>query len=103
MPDPTELDELESGLTSGFYVRFHRYAHEQWGPSGKTYLDAIQRAISGGQGTEAESVARLKMIAHTQQAITDLFQWPINRVATLKNQKAAHAQAGGTSRRGPGL
>lgn len=103
MTDPTELDELESGLTHGMFLRLQKHAIEEWGPSGNTYLDAVKKAISGGLGTEAESVARLKMIAHTQVAIQELMEWPSRRVAVLKNMKAANEQSGGPSRRGKGL
>lgn len=103
MTDPTELDELESGLTHGLFLRLQKHAVDEWGPAGKTYLDAVQKAITGGLGTEAESVARLKMIAHTQVAIQELMQWPSRRVAVLKNMKEIAEMSGGPSRRGRGL
>lgn len=101
--DPTELDELESGLTSGFWQRLCAHAEREWGPAGQTYLLAVQRAVTGPVGTEAEAVQKLKVVAAQQDAITRLLQWPVERVAALKHQKTQGAAVLSTSRRGPGL
>ena len=103
MSNTDELIELESGLTSGFYARLQRHAMEEWGPSGQTYQQAITQAISGGLGTEAESVHRLKMIAYAQHAIARLLAWPNERAQQLRQRTEMAAREGGPSRRGPGL
>lgn len=101
--DLTELDELQSGLTSGFWARLNRFALEEWGPSGERYQQAVKQAISGGLGTEVESVHRLKNITFAQAEILRLLQWPQERVAQLERLKQQHVSAQGGSRRGPGL
>lgn len=101
--DPTELDELESGLTSGFWQRFTAHVNEEWGPAGQTYQEAVKRAISGGVGTEAEAIHRLKNVAYAQAAILALLKWPHERVTSIKQSVERQRVAGGPSRRGPGL
>lgn len=103
MTDPTELDELESGLTSGFWARLSAYAHREWGPVGQTYLQAIQRAVTGPVGSEADAVQRLKVVMAQHDAVMRLLQWPSERVAALKRGQHAAEMAGTGSRRGPGL
>lgn len=102
MSDPQEQDELENGLTSGFWRRFTAFAEQEWGPAGMTYQDAIKRAVQGPVGTEADAVQRLKVVAAQQAAVQRLLAWPADRVAQLK-QQAWRESAGPGSRRGPGL
>ncbi len=103
MTDPTEQDELESGLTSGFWKRFTSHAEREWGASGLTYQEAIKRAVQGPVGSEAEAVQRLKVVAAQQAAIQCLLQWPRERVAHLQTVKARAGAEASPSRRGPGL
>ena len=102
MADATEQDELESGLTSGFWGRLRDHFDREWGPSGERYQTAIKQAISGPSGSEADAVHRLKMITFTQAEIARFLQWPSERVAQLKNV-TKQAAAGPASRRGPHL
>lgn len=100
MNNAAELDELESGLTSGFWQRFKAHAEHEWGIAGPTYQAALMRAVQGGLGTEAETVARLKVITAQQAAIQALLQWPQERVSDIKRGvQQAHAAAS-PSRRG---
>ena len=103
MSDPTELDELEAGVTSGFFARLKAFVEREWGPAGETYQQAVRKAISGPLGSEEESVHRLKNIAFAQAEIQRLLQWPQERISHLKTRTAADARSGGLSRRGPGL
>ncbi len=103
MSDPTEQAELESVLTSGGWLRFIDHCEKEWGPAGETYQQAVQRAISGGVGSEAEAVHRLKNVAYAQNAIRELLRWPQNRVAQIKGGVKRAEAADSASRRGPGL
>src|ERR1041384_6043772 len=103
MTDPTELDELESLLTSGAWQRVVQHYEQEWGPGGQTYQDAVKRAISGPSGSEAEAVHRLKNVTYAQTAIANFINWPRERVAVVKRLKGGAALVGGPSRRGPGL
>lgn len=100
--DPQEQDELESGLTSGFWGRFTAHVQQEWGPAGERYQQALKQALSGPSGSEADAVHRLKMIAFAQAELSRVLQWPSERVAQLKSV-TAKAAAGPVSRRGPGL
>ena len=102
MADPAELDDLENGLTSGFWARLTAYAEREWGPSGQTYQSALQRALQGGLGTEAETVARLKVVAAQQAAIQAFLQWPAARVSQIK-QGVVRSRAGASQSRRGGL
>ena len=103
MSDPTELDELQSGVTSGFYQRLQAYADREWGPSGELFQQYLRQALSGVIGTEAETVHRLKNLTFAQQQIQSLLQWPQQRIAQLTAQKEKASQATSGSRRGPCL
>ena len=100
MADPTELDELESGLTSGFWQRVTAYAAQEWGPNGETFKGLYRRALQGSLGTEAESIQRLKVLEAQRAAIEAFVQWPAGRVAEIKGRVKRSAQGGGQSRRG---
>lgn len=102
MTDPHEQDELESGVTSGFWGRFRDQFEREWGPAGERYQTAIRQAISGPSGGEADAVHRLKMIAFCQSEMAKLLQWPHERIAHLKHA-TNQAAAGPVSRRGAGL
>lgn len=102
MTDHTEQDELESGLTSGFWMRFREHCEQEWGPAGERYQAAIKQAISGPSGVEADAVHRLKMITFAQAELAKLLQWPVERVAQLKRH-TKEAAAVSVSRRGPHL
>lgn len=99
--DPTECDELAAGLTSGLWQRLCAHVEQEWGPAGQAYQQAIQRAISGPLGTEAEAVHRLKMVAYTQAEVRKLLAWPAERVAQLRQRQDMAVTS--PSRRGPGL
>lgn len=103
MNDVTELDELQSGLTSGFWQRFRKHAEQEWGTAGETYQAAIRNAVQGPAGNEAEAVQRLKAVAMTQAAVIRLLGWPDERVAQIKKRVETDKLAMGPSRRGPGL
>ena len=103
MTDPTELDELESLLTSGAFQRLKAHYDREWGAGGQTYQEAIKRAVQGPIGSEAEAVQRLKCVTYAQQEIARFIQWPSERVATLKKLQASAGMVAGPSRRGPGL
>lgn len=100
--DPTELDELQSGVTSGFYQRLTSYAEHEWGPAGETFMLALKNATSGPAGSEKEAVDRLKNVMFAQNEIRRLLQWAPARIAQLQQQKEAASRPSG-SRRGPGL
>lgn len=102
MTDHAEQDELESGLTSGFWQRVTNHVQREWGVAGERYQQAIKQAISGPSGGEADAVHRLKMITFAQTEIARVLQWPSERVAQLKH-RTQQAAAGPVSRRGPGL
>lgn len=87
-------------MSSGFWARLRTHAEAEWGPAGRTYQDALKRALSGGLGTEAESVARLKMVAFAQEAIQRLLQWPEERISQLRAEMRKGAVVPGPSRRG---
>lgn len=99
--DPTELQELENGLTSGFWARLVAHAAEEWGPAGGTYQHALQQALTGPVGSEVDAVQRLKCVAYAQAAIERLVRWPETRAAELRHARAPALP--GPSRRGPGL
>lgn len=103
MADPTELDELQSGLTSGFWLRFKKHCEQEWGPSGETFQNAVRQAIQGPAGNEAEAVQRLKAVTMTQAAVIRLLGWPDERMAQIKNSVKRQIAAATPSRRGPGL
>lgn len=102
MSDPTELDELESGLTSGFWQRVKAHAEHEWGPTGETYLDAIKRAAQGPSGSEADAVHRLKVVLAIQDAMTRFVKWPEERIAMIRDHVRRKSDVG-LSRRGPGI
>lgn len=102
MTDHTELDELESLLTSGAFQRLKAHYEKEWGPAGQTFVDALKRATSGPVGSEAEAVQRLKCVTYAQQEIARFIAWPAERVAQIKN-RVRREEAIGPSRRGPGL
>lgn len=101
MSDPTELDELTNGITSGFWDRFKRHIEREWGPSGETYQQAVRNAVSGPLGSEVEAVQRLKVVAAVQKALVEAVQWPENRIAQLRTQQQRRTAV--PSRRGAGL
>jgi hypothetical protein len=101
MTDPTELDELTNGLTSGFWGRFKTHIEQEWGPSGETYQQAVRNAVAGPLGSEIEAVQRLKVVAAVQKAMLDALQWPENRVAQVRSQQQRRTAT--PSRRGAGL
>ncbi|MGE0444501.1 MAG: hypothetical protein AB7P99_04680 [Vicinamibacterales bacterium] len=100
MGDVTELDELESGVTSGFWQRFRAHAAKEWGPEGKTFKQLYRRALQGNLGTEAETVHRLKVLEGQRAAIEELLAWPTERLAEIKGQVQRAGRSGGPSRRG---
>ncbi len=100
MSDVTELDELESGLTSGFWQRVRAHASREWGPEGETFKALYRRALQGGLGTEAESIQRLKVLEAQRAAIEELLAWPMGRVAEIKGRVQRAGRSGGPSRRG---
>ena len=100
--DPTELDELESGVTSGFWQRVCTHVAQEYGPGGAAQQLMIQKAIAGPLGSEAEAVQRLKVAMAVQVAMAGLLRWPTERIAHI--QAGVDRQApSGSSRRGPGL
>lgn len=101
--DSTELDELESLLTSGAFQRLKAHYEQEWGPGGQSYQEAIKRAVGGPVGSEAEAVQRLKCVTYAQQEIARFIAWPTERVAQIKNRVSRDTAAMGPSRRGPGL
>lgn len=106
-PDTTELEELENGLTSGFWERFCKHVEQEWGTSGATYQNAIRSAVAGPVGSEAEGMQRLKAVMFAQAAVQQLLAWPRERVHALQRVKTTGQPGGeiriGVSRRGPGL
>ena len=104
-PDVTELEELENGITSGFWERFQKHIESEWGVAGETYQSALRGAVSGTVGTEAEAVHRLKNIMFAQNAIQKLIRWPQERVNALRRARDTRGAIGEQhpSRRGPGL
>lgn len=102
MADPTELDELRDGVTSGFWQRYRDHVVREWGPTGDTYQQAVRNAIQGPLGSEAEAVQKLKVVAAVQKAMLDSLQWPEHRIAQLQ-AGVTRRQAQGASRRGAGL
>lgn len=103
MTDPTELDELDSLLTSGGWQRLQHHFDAEWGVAGQSYQEAIKRAIGGPVGSEAEAVHRLKCVTYAQVEIARFMRWPAERVAQIRSQQERVVAGGGTSRRGPGL
>lgn len=101
MTDPSELDELESLLTSGAWQRLVKHYEKEWGPAGESFVGALKRAVTGPVGSEAEAVQKLKCVTFAQEAIRNFLNWPEARVAQLKNRKEVAPV--GPSRRGPGL
>jgi hypothetical protein len=101
--DSTELDELDSLLTSGGWGRLTAHFDSEWGLAGQSYQEAIKRAIGGPVGSEAEAVHRLKCVTFAQTEIARFMQWPAERVAQIRGQMERVVAGGGTSRRGPGL
>ena len=102
MSDPTELDELQSGVTSGFYQRLMSHIDEEWGLTGRTYEAALKNAMSGPIGTERDQWYRLKNVLWVREQMHNMLQWPHQRIAQLQQQKEAASRPSG-SRRGPGL
>lgn len=99
--DPTELDELTNGVTSGFWLRFKAHIEREWGPAGETYQQAVRNAVAGPLGSEVEAVQRLKVVAAVQKAMLDALQWPEHRIAQMRTQQSRRTAA--PSRRGAGL
>jgi|TARA_R110002110_G_scaffold344363_7_gene554351 hypothetical protein len=96
--EDTELDELESGLTSGFWRRLQAHCTLEWGVAGEAYQSAVRAAISGPIGSESEAIQRLKSLTTTQQAVTQLLGWPQQRAQQLRNR--THTTTVPLSRRG---
>ena len=103
MSESDELQELDSGLTSGFWARVKAHHEREWGPAGAPYQEAVKRAITGPIGSEAEAVQRLKVVAAVQDALRRFLQWPEDRVAQIRASVDRQREGGGPSRRGPGL
>ena len=100
MSDPNELAELDSGLTSGFWQRFCAHVEHEWGASGATYQQAVQRAIQGPVGTEVEAIQRLKAVTLARDAIMRLLRWPDERIAMIRGHVKRESDGAGPSRRG---
>lgn len=102
-PDPTELAELDSLLTSGGWQRLQAHFDSEWGLAGQSYQEAIKKAIVGPVGSEADAVQRLKCVTYAQDAIARFMRWPAERVQQLRSQAERMVAGVGPSRRGPGL
>lgn len=92
----TELDELESGLTSGFWQRLLAHADQEWGPAGRTYQSAIDKALT--MADPSVSVARLREIRFAQAAVQALLAWPQERMNQLRTTH--RSEPAGPNRRG---
>ena len=101
--DPTELDELESLLTSGAFQRLKAHYEREWGPAGQSFQEALKRAVGGPVGSEAEAVQRLKCVTYAQAEIARFIAWPAERVAQIRNRIQRETAVAGPSRRGHGL
>ncbi len=83
--DSTELDELESGLTSGFWQRVSQHVEREWGPAGERYQQAIAQAIASGKDAD-DAVHALRMMVFAQKEIARLLKWPEERVAAIRSR-----------------
>lgn len=77
---PSEREELEAGIASGFWAAFRQHAEREWGAGGERYRQAVQNAASM---KDEHAVHTLRMIIFTQQEIERLFAWPKERLAQL--------------------
>lgn len=95
-----EMAALESGLASEFWATLAQHVTKEWGAGGERYQSAIEKAAmkDGLQGVEY-----LRMVIFAKKEIDALFNFPAQRLQTVKNQLRASLEEPTGSRRGPGL
>lgn len=90
---PSEREELDAGIASGFWAIFSKHVTEEWGPSGLRYQQAVRNAAASH-----EAVVELQKVIATQEAVLTLMRWPAERLAQLTRN--APKPDGYQSRRG---
>lgn len=91
----TEREDLDAGLSSGFWKRFQAHVESEWGEVGFAKRLA---AISKFDDPVALAFVRQMMVA--QQEIQKLMKWPTERAQELDRQKPKepvllHSRRGG--------
>lgn len=89
----TEHEDLESGLTSGFWTRFQAHVEDEWGRVG--FADKLAKIA---KFDDPQALALVRQITVAQQEIQRVMQWPKERLQELERQKKGTAPM--LSRRG---
>jgi hypothetical protein len=93
---PSEREELEAGLASGFWLLFKQHAEQEWGPAGERYTQAVQQAA---EMKDENAMHTLRMVIFAQREMQRLLAWPAERLNRLKGHNLV-APEGYQSRRG---
>lgn len=90
---PSEREEIEAGIASGFWALLSKHVTQEWGPSGLRYQQAVRDAA-----VHPNAIVELQKVLATQEAVLTLMRWPAERLQQLT--KATPNPDGYQSRRG---